>query len=532
MHPHDGIAGSRVDDAVVVADVARRVVGRLQASDLAVLLNEACFLEEKRLARAADGDDAAYRDLLRGVRRRLPRADRDVLLEMAEQLIAHYVREIHGHFDANTYATATRVLPKGLALLLERQSGWRLLREGLSGLDLAERMVVGGRVDAMKSLLRRGTCVLVPTHVSNMDSPVIGFAVHRAGLPPLIYGAGKNLFTNWLLSHFMDRLGAYRVDRLKKHEIYKEVLKEYSQYALERRWHSLFFPGGTRSRSGTVEKHVKKGLLGTGLAAYLQNLRSGVSHPRVFFVPATINYRLVLEAETLIADHLEEAGKARYIISDDEFSKPSRVIDFTRRMLAMDSSVDVVIGEACDPFGNPVDDAGDSLDPHGRPFDPAGYLTRSGEVHDDPQRDREYTERLGESLVASWHRDTVVFETHVVAHALLRLLRARHPGMDLWRLLLLHDDARTFPLQDLDREVARVLDGIAELSARGRIRPFIAVDGGAQAVRRAGVERLGLYHSVACVRVEHDRAVLAEPRLALYYSNRLEGFPLVREEAA
>ena len=42
-----------------------------------------------------------------------------------------------------------------------------------------------------------------------------------------------------------------------------------------------------------------------------------VAPRRIYIVPVTINYRLVLEAETLIADYLAEAGKHRYIITDD-----------------------------------------------------------------------------------------------------------------------------------------------------------------------------------------------------------------------
>src|SRR5690606_23791415 len=160
-----------------------------------------------------------------------------------------------------------------------------------------------------------------PTHSSNMDSIVLGFALREAMLPPVTYGAGKNLFSNPFISFFMHNLGAYRVDRRLKFALYKDVLKEYSTVLLERGFHSLFFPGGTRNRSNRVEDHLKLGLLGTGLAAYRNSLRAGAPSRRIYVVPATINYRLVLEAETLIEDYLEETGRSRYIIEDDEFSR-------------------------------------------------------------------------------------------------------------------------------------------------------------------------------------------------------------------
>ena len=43
-----------------------------------------------------------------------------------------------------------------------------------------------------------------------MDSLVLGYAIYRLGLPPVIYGAGLN-FSN-LLVGFMHNLGAYTVD--------------------------------------------------------------------------------------------------------------------------------------------------------------------------------------------------------------------------------------------------------------------------------------------------------------------------------
>ena len=53
-----------------------------------------------------------------------------------------------------------------------------------------------------------------------------------------------------VLGFFMRNCGAYRVDRRIRHELYKDVLKTYSQVILERGYHSMFFPGGTRSPCG------------------------------------------------------------------------------------------------------------------------------------------------------------------------------------------------------------------------------------------------------------------------------------------
>ncbi len=222
---------------------------------------------------------------------------------------------------------------------------------------LDDKVIVEGPIAKLRALVQRGTAVYVPTHLSNMDSIVFGYALERAGLPPATYGAGKNLFTNPVLSFFMHNLGAYRVDRRIRHSLYKDVLKTYSCVLLERGYHSLFFPGGTRSRSGGIERHLKLGLVGSAVEAYARTLQAGKER-RIFFVPATINYLVTLEAETLIADFLSESGKGRFLIEDDESSRVGRVASFAKKLLGMAGAVVIRFGEPIDLFGNKVDDEG------------------------------------------------------------------------------------------------------------------------------------------------------------------------------
>ena len=90
-------------------------------------------------------------------------------------------------------------------------------------------------------------------------------------------------------------------------------------------------------------------------------------------MPATITYQIVLEAETLIDDYLRDEGQRRYIIDDDEVSRPARVAQSSRAP-DMDGQIHVRFGRALDPFGNEVDDEGRSCDPHGRVVDARRYV--------------------------------------------------------------------------------------------------------------------------------------------------------------
>jgi len=73
-----------------------------------------------------------------------------------------------------------------------------------------------------------------------------------------------NLYDVEILAYYMNRLGAYRVDRRKKNPIYLETLKSMASLSLLEGLNHIFFPGGTRSRSGAIEENLKLGLLNSG----------------------------------------------------------------------------------------------------------------------------------------------------------------------------------------------------------------------------------------------------------------------------
>jgi len=350
---------------------------------------------------------------------------------------------------------------------------------------------------------------------------VFGYALERAGLPPATYGAGKNLFTNPILSFFMHNLGAYRVDRRLRHTLYKDVLKTYSCVLVERGYHSLFFPGGTRSRSGGIERKLKLGLVGSAIEAYARTVRAGRER-RVYFVPSTINYLLTLEAETLIRDYLSEVGRSRFIIEDDESSRLGRMATFIRKLLDMESSVIIRFGEPLDPFGNAVDDAGDSFDRRGRRVEPASYVRDAdGNVVLDAARDAQYTRELGEEIVKSYLQNTVIMATQVVAAACFARLRKGSPRNDLFTVLR-QRDAIVVPRDELAADVRHLKEQLVEMEARGEIRcgDFVRSASGGDLVERA-LRAFAGYHSEPVMTPRRDGIALQDPNLLFYYQNRL-----------
>ncbi len=510
--------------SLLVRQTVERVVE--ETTDPLHVLNDAAFHETRRLDKSKRAKDQErlerWRALARSVGRMSEAERRDKLRAIAKS----YAEDIAGNFNPRVFQVSTRLIPTLLTSLLSPSALPGLLTDPsrLFSLDaLRNKVVVRGDIAALRALADVGTLVFVPTHSSNVDSIVFGYALEVSGLPPATYGAGKNLFTNPLLSYFMHNLGAYKVDRRLRHQLYKDCLKAYSTVLIEHGFHSLFFPGGTRSRSGMVERHLKLGLMGTGISAYTRTLLTGRER-KVFFVPATINYLITLEAETLIGDYLSEAGKERYIIEDDESTRVGRVTTFVRKLLGMDGSVVIRFGHALDPFGNEVDARGVSHDKRGRAVETASYVKDlAGKVVIDPGRDAQYTRDLGREVAAAFARDTVIMSTNVVAAVAFEHLRSQSPSGDLFTILRMRD--QVIPRDDLARGVLRVRDQLLDLEWAGgvRVSETIRDASGGDIVSQAMRAFRG-YHTTPVIEPRADGIALRDTNLLFYYQNRLSGF--------
>jgi glycerol-3-phosphate O-acyltransferase len=520
------IFGFNAARSSIVEEVVHRIT--TQTRDPLLALNEAAYLESKRLQSSGHPDLAEWRTLAAQLGRMTDGELRDRLKHYAER----YAWDVAGNFDPRVYKFASRVTAPLLGALLSPRATLRNLPHSFDLTALDGRILVQGPREHIRRLSEIGTIIFVPTHLSNLDSVVFGFAIERAGLPPAVYGAGKNLFTNPVLSYFMHNLGAYRVDRRLRHSLYKDVLKTYSCVLIERGYHSLFFPGGTRSRSGGVERKLKLGLAGTGIEAFVRTAARGRTQ-RVFFVPATINYLLTLEAETLIDDFLSEEGKARYIIEDDESTRIGRVASFSNKLLGLDGACVIRYSRPLDCFGNFVDDEGVSHDSRGRAVAAESYVVgREGKFALDAVRDAEYTRELGERIVDAYKRDTVVMSTHVVAAAAFERLRRAVGKADLFTVLRHRDDV-TVPRAELAEDVDVLVERLAALEGRGEIHLSPTVKGKrGDAILDDALRAFAGYHTDEVLAPRGAELVLRDTRLLFYYQNRLAAHGLAFDAIA
>ncbi|OIP29883.1 MAG: hypothetical protein AUK47_26580 [Deltaproteobacteria bacterium CG2_30_63_29] len=512
----------------LIREVTDRVVERMRrqanlSEDKALeyVLNEAAYLEMRRLMSGSSKMDTRPYSYWHQLARRVGKATQAEKTQVLRELVGEYTEDVAGKFTPQVFWFATRVLPVGLSALFNAQSVDSLFRNFR---QLGERIVIEGALDRVRSLSVRGTLIVVPTHSSNLDSILVGWALEESRLPPVTYGAGKNLFTNKLLSFFMHNLGAYKVDRRITHGIYKEVLKAYSQVLLERGYHQLFFPGGTRCRSNVVEHHLKLGLLGTALTAYTQNVINKRPHPKIFIVPLTINNQLVLEGETLISEHLRIDGGARYIIEDDEFSDLSKIALFTMNTMNLESTPHLRFGDPLDPFGNLVNAEGESLDPRGRVIDIERYLWVDGEPRPDPARDAEYTRQCGDAVVKAFRQHTVILSTAFLSFVLFRYLQGLYPDLDLYRLLRV-SKGELIPFEVLYHRAEQLRAILTKLVEQNKVHlaPEVAEAPIPELVER-GARVLGAYHTVKVVELRTNGIEIGNPNLVFFYANRLAGY--------
>jgi glycerol-3-phosphate O-acyltransferase len=141
------------------------------------ILAEAIYQESRRLhdegtSARAEGDRAFWRD----IKHQLGRASERTQRELLGSAVRHYAQEIVGNFDPRVYSVVSKAGPPALGVLLNAVSPKRLLA-GFGGLPrLDDAVVLQGELDHIRRLHERGRVILVPTHVSNLDSIVIGFA--------------------------------------------------------------------------------------------------------------------------------------------------------------------------------------------------------------------------------------------------------------------------------------------------------------------------------------------------------------------
>ena len=446
---------------------------------------------------------------------------------LLRKIVHRYSEEIVGTFKKPTFLFARRFLKVFFNRLLNTAAGRNLKRIYGSQYHLYERILTRGELDKVRALVNQGTVVVVPTHFSNLDSILIGYAMDRiVGLPSFSYAAGLNLYNTGYTAYFMNRLGAYRLDRRKKNPIYLETLKAMSNLAIQRGTNSLFFPGGTRSRSGQLEDKLKKGMLGTVMEAQRANYEKGKDE-KIFIVPLVLGYHVVLEAKFLIEQHLKKTGKEQYISSKDATGSFRKLFKFGWNWFSQPSEITLSFGKPMDVLGNFVDEKGISYDRHGNEVNVKEYFISNGEVKMDLQREFEYTNILAERIVERYHKENIVLTSHLLAFAAFQILKNDNPKLDLYGLLRLPTDDYVFDEQWLKTVVEQMRGRLVELKKQGKCKLSRQMRFPIDQLIQDGLTNLGIFHpEKPVVRTKKGALVSQDFKLLYYYHNRLDCYSL------
>ena len=446
--------------------------------------------------------------------------------ELLERIVHRYASEISGNFKPTSYRFAREVIKFWFSRLL---NGARVKKFGAffrNQYTLRDKIHIVGKVKMIRKLARKGTVVMVPTHFSNLDSILIGWVIHAMGLPAFIYGAGLNLFNIKIIAYFMNSLGAYKVDRRKKNLPYLETLKMYSNLAIQKGAHSLFFPGGTRSRSGMIEKQLKLGLLSTAIEAQRSLFNSEGEQKKIFVVPVTLNYHFVLEAPELIEDYLHVKGQDRYFPENDKYGS-FQLVRFLIKFFSNRANISVSIGPGLDVMGNYVDDEGNSLDSHGRIIDTKDYFISSGQLTVDRQREDEYTRMLSERIVTEYHKINRVFSSHLVSFIAFKMWQKKYHQLDLFNLLRLPEEDLEIDYQEFKEVFKRVRKQVYLLKEQNKINIASHLKGKSDIVIKRGVDNVGVFHlNRPLLKNKKGNIITKDLSLLYYYHNRLVGYDL------
>lgn len=454
----------------------------------------------------------------------------EYLDEILMEIILRYASEIAGNFKKSRYRMARSIITFGFARLLNASRARGFWSIFSTQFTLQDKINITGEVEGLRKLATKGTIIMVPTHFSNLDSILIGWVISALGLPAFIYGAGLNLFNIKLFAYFMNSLGAYKVDRRKKNLLYLETLKSYSSMAIQRGCHSLFFPGGTRSRSGQIEKRLKLGLLSTAIEAQRVNYQNEKDNAlkKIFVVPVTLNYNFVLEAPELIKQYLKLQGQERYYTENDEYSTSYKISAFLLKFFTKGSDISVSIGQGMDVLGNYVDEEGNSYDKQGRIIETREYFTQDGQViSQNQQREDEYTRMLSERIVEEYHRINKVFASHLVAFTAFVMIKQSYKKLDLYNLLRLPEEDLILDYNEFKTKVENLLAKVKRMNEKGEIGISPYLNGSVEKVIAHGLKNVGMYHAKRpLIRNKEGNITTDDLNLLFYYHNRLNGYNL------
>ncbi|MBK7805865.1 MAG: 1-acyl-sn-glycerol-3-phosphate acyltransferase [Saprospiraceae bacterium] len=524
------VADQSRNRAEFIVRLNKFVIDQLQTThkhNLHDLISKTIYMENQRIKltpwKVDPPDEKAYwKSISNELEGAATREDKiEVEQELLKRIINRYNEEIVGHFMPKTFLFSRIFLTSFFKRIFNRYFASGQWRWG-NKKTLQQKIKVKGNVELIRTLFEKGTVVILPTHYSNLDSIMVGYAIDaNVGLPSFSYGAGLNLYNVEIVAYFINRLGAFRVDRRKKNPIYLECLKSMTGYSLIEGVNCLFFPGGTRSRSGQTEDKLKLGLISSVIEAQRLHLENN-NEKKIFVVPLNLGYHFVLEASHLIDQHLQLVGKDKYKRTKGGGPSFANVVRFIKDLYTKSSEMYMSFGDPLDVFGNKVDADGISYDKFNHVVEMKDYFTIEGELSSNSQREGVYAKILGETVVDSYKKFNVILSSNVVAFVAFHLIYEEYKESGLLHLVNQRNFSFAIDNSKFEEHVGLLLNHIVSLSTQGVVTISDESWSDVKQLIHEGLSKLGIYHAVDILKKDKTAQIICQDIRQLYfYHNRL-----------
>jgi len=516
-------------DNKVTKKVPEMVVESLSKSnsDMSKLVEESLRTETKlaKIEKHKKSKSVEKLRFVKAIRERLRATSKDSVNNEVKRLSEYYAKEIHGNFNRFLYLFIQRITPIVLNFMLNSFSIVQFFKNFRGSKELRNKIIVRGNIELVKRLQKFGSLVIVPTHVSNFDSIVIGHMIHSAGLNPPLWGAGLNLYKGFTVSYIMNNVGCYKVDRRKKNKIYIETLKQYSTYHLEKGYNAIFYPGGTRSRSGEIEKELKLGLLSTVVNAYINNIKSGKTVSNIYVVPIALSYTVVPEAETLALDHYFGQDKRKKILANIKAKATlmGRMIKKLWNNIMQNNPIYITFGQPMDPFGNTVNSEGVSVDKYGIPINVSSMMKdKDGNFIDDDQFRKEITMKLGHKISDDFYKINVILPTQIYLYSIITYLKGKYPSMPDEELVKIPPSENAIPEDELKKEINKTIEIVRnKASSEGLKLNYLVRRGDAEKIFKYSTRIYSSGYAANVITKKGNTIIPSKLATMMYYSSRL-----------
>jgi glycerol-3-phosphate O-acyltransferase len=505
------------------------------ANNLSELISKTIYLESQRVKltpwKVDPIDDTSYWRRLAGELEAASQSNDKKAIEeqIVKRIVNRYNEEIVGSFNPRTFRIIRTVLNSFFKRLLNGYFIGGQWRWG-SKKALQQRIILQGDVEKIRELFLKGTVVIMPTHYSNLDSIMVGYGIDtNVGLPCFSYGAGLNLFNYELIAYLMNRMGPFRLDRRKKNPIYLECLKSFTSYSVYEGMNCIFFPGGTRSRSGETEEKLKLGLINSLIEAQRMYLEEGQGK-KIYVIPVNIGYHFVLEANSLIDQHLQLIGREKYIKSRPAGPSMISISRFFKDLYTKQSEVYLSFGEPMDVLGNIVNQNGESTDKFGQPVDINEYFSWEGKIGANTQREGVYAKKLGERVVESYKKHNTVLSSNIVTFVAFNMIYEDFKEMGL--IAFVNQKGKKYVI-DFDNFRSRAFEIIEIIKQKAEDGEMLLSEeswDNSDMLINEGLSKVGIYHMSRAIEKTKDGKIICKNiKLLYFYHNRLTNYRLEEE---